>query len=68
MDEDELEDGVSVSWQNDFQVNIEELDDDYLMTVVDTNRIKKELIQSEWTKPINGVVILKTPRLRVSVN
>lgn len=67
MDEADLEDGVSISWQNDFKVNIDELDDDYLMTVVDEKRIKKELIQSEWTKPINGVEILKVPRLRVSV-
>ena len=67
MDEADLEDGVTISWQNDFKVNIEELDDDYFMTVPDTNRIREELIQSEWTKPIYGVEILKVPRLRVSV-
>lgn len=68
LDEDELEDGVTISWQNDFQVDMLELDDEYILMVPDTARIKKELIQSEWTKPIKGVEILKVPRLRVSVN
>lgn len=68
MDEADLEDGVSISWQNDFKVNIDELDDEYILMVPDEKRIREELIQSEWTKPINGVEILKKPRLRVSVN
>lgn len=68
MDEADLEDGVTVSWQNDFQVNLAELDDEYILMVPDEKRIREELIQSEWTKPINGVEILKVPRLRVSVN
>ena len=68
MDEQDLEDGVTVSWQNDFKVNLAELDDEYILMVPDEKRIREELVASEWTKPINGVEIVKVPRLRVSVN
>lgn len=67
MDEDELEDGVSISWQNDFKMNLAELDDEYILLVPDEKRIRSELVASEWTKPIKGVVITKVPKLRVSV-
>lgn len=67
LDEADLEDGVSVSWQNDFQVDMEELDDEYILMVADEKRIRSELVASEWTKPIKGVEILKVPRLRVSL-
>ena len=67
MDEDELEDGVSISWQNDFKMNLAELDDEYILMVPDEKRIRSELVASEWTKPIKGVVITKVPQLRVSV-
>lgn len=68
MDESELEDGVSISWQNTFQMNLAELDDEYILLVPDEKRIRSELVASEWTKPIKGVVVTKVPRLRVSVN
>ena len=67
MNEDELEDGVSVSYRNDFEVDMTELDDDYILMVPDEKRIREELVASEWTKPINGVTVVKKSTVRVSL-
>lgn len=59
-------DGISLSYRKDFTVDASELDDRYFKTEPDIAKIKKELIESEWTKPIDGVTIIKKPSLRVS--
>lgn len=65
-DEGSLIDGISVSYRNDFEVDEQELDSDYWRTSPDYARIRKELVASEWTKPIHGVRVIKKPTLRVS--
>ena len=65
-DEGSLIDEISVSYRNDFEVNMLELDDDYILLEPDMKRIRKELVDSEWTKPIKGVRVIKKPTLRVS--
>ena len=66
-DEGSLIDEISVSYRNDFEVNMLELDDDYILLEPDMKRIRKELVDSEWTKPIKGVRVIKKPSLRVSL-
>ena len=43
--------------RKDFRVNIDELDDDYFMMVPDIDKIRAELDESAWTKPIKGVEV-----------
>lgn len=43
--------------RKDFKVNVDELDDDYMMLVPDVDKIREELAESAWTKPITGVEV-----------
>lgn len=43
--------------RKDFRVNVDELDDDYFMMVPNIDKIKQELEESAWTKPIPGVEV-----------
>lgn len=43
--------------RKDFKVNVDELDDDYMMMVPNIDKIRDELRESEWTKPIAGVEV-----------
>ena len=43
--------------RKDFRVNVDELDDDYMMMVPNIDKIKQELEDSVWTKPISGVEV-----------
>ena len=43
--------------RKDFRVNVDELDDDYMMMVPNIDKIKEELEDSAWTKPIQGVEV-----------
>lgn len=43
--------------RKDFRVNADELDDDYMIMVPDIDKIKQELEDSAWTKPIAGVEV-----------
>ena len=65
-DEGSLIDGISVSYRNDFEVDEASLSAEYWLRVPDMSRIRKELVDSEWTKPIKGVRVIKKPSLRVS--
>ena len=65
-DEGSLIDGISVSYRNDFEVDELMLGSEYWLRVPDTSKIRKELVDSEWTKPIKGVRVIKKPSLRVS--
>lgn len=59
-------DGISLSYRKDFEVDVSELDDRYIKHEPDIAKIKKELIDSEWTKPIDGVTIIEKASLRIS--
>ena len=65
-DEGSLIDGISVSYRNDFEVDEASLSAEYWLRVPDMSKIRKELVASEWTKPIKGVRVIKKPTLRVS--
>ena len=65
-DEGSLIDGISVSYRNDFEVDEASLSAEYWLRVPDMSKIRKELVDSEWTKPIKGVRVIKKPSLRVS--
>lgn len=65
-DEGSLIDGISVSYRNDFEIDELMLGSEYWLRVPDTSKIRKELVDSEWTKPIKGVRVIKKPSLRVS--
>ena len=43
--------------RKDFKVNVDELEDDYMMMVPNIDKIKEELEDSAWTKPIPGVEV-----------
>lgn len=43
--------------RKDFRVNVDELEDDYMMMVPNLDKIEEELRESEWTKPIPGVEV-----------
>lgn len=64
-DEGSLIDEISVSYRNDFII-----EDEFAVTweymTPDLSKIRKELVDSEWTKPIGGVRVIKKPTLRVS--
>ena len=66
-DEGSLIDGFSVSYRNDFIIE-NEFDLKWEYMTPDLNKIRKELVASEWTKPIDGVRVIKKPTLRVSSN
>lgn len=59
-------DGISMSYRKDFEVDVNQLDERYVKHEPDMAKIKQELIDSEWTKPIDGVTIVEIPSLRVS--
>lgn len=65
-DEGSLIDGISVSYRNDFEVDEASLSAEYWLRTPDMAKIRKELVDSEWTKPIKGVRVIKKPSLRVS--
>lgn len=64
-DEGALMDGFSVSYRNDFIIE-NEFDLKWKYMTPDLAKIRKELVDSEWTKPIKGVRVIKKPTLRVS--
>ena len=64
-DEGALMDGFSVSYRNDFIIE-NEFDLKWEYMTPDLSKIRKELVASEWTKPIKGVRVIKKPSLRVS--
>ena len=66
-DEGSLIDGFSVSYRNDFIIE-NEFDLKWEYMTPDLAKIRKELVDSEWTKPIDGVRVIKKPTLRVSSN
>lgn len=43
--------------RKDFKVNVDELEDEYMMMVPDIDKITQELDDSAWTKPIKGVEV-----------
>lgn len=43
--------------RKDFKVNADELEDEYMMMVPNIDKIRDELRESEWTKPIPGVEV-----------
>lgn len=64
-DEGALIDEISVSYRNDFIIE-NEFDLKWKYMTPDLAKIRKELVASEWTKPIDGVRVIKKPTLRVS--
>lgn len=64
-DEGALIDEISVSYRNDFIIE-DEFALDWKYMTPDIGKIRKELVASEWTKPIDGVRVIKKPTLRVS--
>ena len=66
-DEGSLIDGFSVSYRNDFIIE-DEFALKWKYMTPDLSYIRQELVASEWTKPIDGVRVIKKPTLRVSSN